>query len=555
MRSVIAAPAAPSDRPAPGPGVAAEQLPGGARIVARLYARLIRRGALWLTAAMAAYLAVEVAAFSAAYPDAASREALMRMADNAAVRMLQGVPHGIDDTGAYVVWDAGWMLQTIVAIWALVVTTRLLRGEEDTERVALVLTGPISAVHVVAAQLGVLMATAGLVGSACAAALMAAGTAPVGALLYGAGVTGFAAVFTAVAAVASQLAPQRRRALGLAAGVLAGAFLLRMVAYSTDSRAWLRWLTPYGWVDELRPYDANTGWPLALPAVVAVGLAALALMLRRHRDTGAAVLSGAEDGTARMGLLGGPAALAWRLNLGVLYGWLTGVAVYAGIIGALSPVVTELGREDPDYQRMLERFGMEAATTEPGFVAFMGPTFGLMIALYVAWRIGAARAEEATGHLETLLAQPLTRGRWLTAHAGLTLAGAVVLGLGAAVSTWLGAQSAGADIGPVDALAPIAAQAPLVVVFAAVAVLMFGIAPRLTTTLPAIVVVAAYVLQMLGPALDAPGWVLALSPFHHLGYVPIDRFPVAAAVVLVAVAAAAATLGGWSFTRRDVTSA
>ena len=28
--------------------------------------------------------------------------------------------------------------------------------------------------------------------------------------------------------------------------------------------------------------------------------------------------------------------------------------------------------------------------------------------MYVAWRIGAARTEEATGHLETLLARPVT---------------------------------------------------------------------------------------------------------------------------------------------------
>ena len=525
---------------------------GGAWVVARLYLRLLRRSALWLTIAMAAYLVVEVLAFQAAYPDTASRAALLRMADNAAVRMLQGVPHGIDNAGAYVVWDAGWMIQSIVAIWALVLTTRVLRGEEDSDRAALVLTAPVSPVRVVAAQVSVFAAAAGLVGSACATALLVCGTAPLGAVLYGAGVAGFAAVFTGVAAVAAQLAPTRRRALGIGAGVLGGAFLLRMVAYSTESRAWLRLLTPYGWVDELRPYEANQWWALTPMLLAATVLVGLALMLRGHRDTGTAVFPGAENSRSRMRFLGGPAALAWRLNLGVLLGWLTGIAVYAGIIGALSPVVTELSRDDPDYQRMLERFGMEAATTEHGFVAFMGPTMGLMIALYVCWRIGAARTEEATGHLETMLSHPVTRRQWIGGHAVLALAGAAVLALGAATATWLGAQVAGADISPGDAVAPVAAQAPLVLAFTGVAVLMFGLLPRLTTTLPAAVVVVAYLLQMLGPALHLPDPVIGVSPFHHLGYVPIEPFRTVPALCLGLAAAAAAAIGGLAFSRRDI---
>lgn len=546
--------AAPS-RPAMAPTGAARPPAGGGRSAARLYVRLVRRSALWLSAAMAGYLVIEVVAFRTAYPDSASREALLRMADNAAVRMLQGAPHGIDDTGAYVAWDAGWMIQSIVAVWALIVTTRLLRGEEDADRAALVLTAPLSPARLVVAQVGVLAAAAGLVGTACAAALLVAGTAPFGALLFGAGVAGSAAVFTGVAAVCSQLAPSRRRALGLGASVLAAAFLLRMIAYSTESRAWLRWLTPYGWVDELRPYDADQWWALAPAFLTAAVLFGVTPALRGHRDTGAALLAGREDTRSRLRLLGGPTGLAWRLNAGVLLGWLTGVAVYAGIIGALSPVVTELSREDPDYERMLERFGMEAATTEPGFVAFMGPTIALMIALYVAWRIGAARTEEATGHLETLLARPVTRRRWLVGHALLALAGAAVLATGAAVAIWVGARTAGADVGLNDALVPVAAQAPLVAVFAAVAVLMLGLAPRLTTALPAALVVVAYLVQTLGPAMKAPEWILAISPFHHLGYVPIESFRVVPALVLVAVAAAAATVGSWAFERRDVAGA
>jgi len=525
----------------------------GARLVAQLYLRLVRRSSLLLAVAATAYLAVEVLAFEAAYPDPAARATLVRMADNPAVRMLQGVPHGIENTGAYVAWDAGWMILTIVAVWAAVVTTRLLRGEEDTDRAALVLAGPVSAGRAVAAQLGVLLAVAGAVGAVCATAMIACGTAPAGALLFGAGIAGFAATFTGVAAVAAQLAPTRRRALGGTAGVLGAVYLLRMIAYSSDSRDGVKWFSPYCWVDELRPFDANRVAPLALLFGAAAVTTTIAVILRVRRDTGAALLRSRDAGRARMGLLGSPVAFAWRLNLGVLAGWLTGLACYALVIGTISPVATELIRDDPDYQQMLERFGMQMAGTERGFIAMMGPSLGLVMAMYACWRIGAARAEEAAGHVETMLAQPVTRRQWLGGHVALTVVGTALLALAAGLTAWLGTRIAGADVGLADTVATTTAQAPLVLAFTGVAVLLFGLVPRLTTTLPVAVVVMAYLLSMLGPALRLPDAVIALSPFDHLGYVPVDHLRVGACLVMVAGGALAAGIGGIAFARRDLT--
>jgi soluble P-type ATPase len=62
-----------------------------------------------------------------------------------------------------------------------------------------------------------------------------------------------AAVFLAVGALCSQLSATRRQAAALSAGVFGLAYLLRLIAYSSSSLRWLRWATPLGWVDELRP--------------------------------------------------------------------------------------------------------------------------------------------------------------------------------------------------------------------------------------------------------------------------------------------------------------
>ena len=62
--------------------------------------------------------------------------------DNPAVRMISGAPHALDIAGGFAVWDAGWIWQLILAVWAILTTTRFLRGEEDLDRSDLVLAGP-----------------------------------------------------------------------------------------------------------------------------------------------------------------------------------------------------------------------------------------------------------------------------------------------------------------------------------------------------------------------------------------------------------------------------
>ena len=56
----------------------------------------------------------------------------------------------------------------------------------------------------------------------------------------------------------------------------------------------------------------------------------------------------------------------------------------------------------------------------------------------------------------------------------------------------------------------------------------------------------------LGGLLEAPGWLLDLSPFHHMGLVPGQPFEATAAAVMLALAALAATLAVRLFGGRDL---
>lgn len=60
-------------------------------------------------------------------------------------------------------------------------------------------------------------------------------------------------------------------------------------------------------------------------------------------------------------------------------------------------------------------------------------------------------------------------------------------------------------------------------------------------------------LTLLGPALSWPGWIIDLSLFTHLAYVPAQPFAVTSAAVMALIGCAAGACGVATFGRRDLT--
>ncbi|HYO20088.1 MAG TPA: hypothetical protein VES02_15650 [Dermatophilaceae bacterium] len=523
------------------------------RTVLSLYSRLTRRGALLMAAGVAVYVGIEVASYSAAYPNGVSPLQFAMFEDNPAVRMMQGVPMALDSAGGFTVWDGGWIIQLLVAVWALLTTSRLLRGEEDVERTDLVLAGPVRATRATALSLVVVAAAALLIGIATTAAMLASGTGVRGSTLFGLGLAGVTATFASVAAVTSQLVNVRRRAAALAAGVLAVAYILRMVGNSTDARSWVRWATPLGWMDELKPYGDPDLRALVPMLVAPVLLAALAVMLRARRDTGGALLANEGGHEPNLRLLGSPAAFAWRSNRAVLLGWIVGLGAYAAVMGALISTMIDWLAQDKSYQQIMGDLGLDEALTTQGFLAMIGIIFGVAIALQVAWRMGAARGEEESGRVEAVLARPVSRLRWLGGHALLSLLGGVLLLAATGTALWLGVAASGSnEITWDDAMRSVLNTLPVVVLIGGLAVLSFGLLPRLTVAIPVTVTVVGYIVTLVGPALSWPAWVLNMSPFTHLAWVPAVPWAATAGIVLTCLGLVLSGAGLLAFHRRDV---
>ena len=90
--------------------------------------------------------------------------------------------------------------------------------------------------------------------------------------------------------------------------------------------------------------------------------------------------------------------------------------------------------------------------------------------------------------------------------------------------------------------------------FLALSALAFAWLPRWTSGIAYGLVALAFVWELFGSLLGAPGWLLGVSPLHHLALVPAQSFRVGASAVMLAIAAAAAVAAVWRFERRDLAS-
>ena len=455
--------------------------------------------------------------------------------------------------GGYVSWRVGGSLAILAGIWGLLGAVRATRAEEDAGRAELVLSGTVGRRQAFLAQLAAIGAGAGALWLALFAAF-AAGAVPVGGAAYLAlAIVSVVPVFVGVGAVASQLAPTRRLATSLGIGVLLIALALRTVAAtSSGGLEWLTWATPLGWAGESRPFADPQPLVLALPVVTAALLLVAAAALTVRRDIGRSLLPARDSAPPRLRLLGSPSAQALRSERGALLAWLMGVGAFALLMGYLSGVATPDVLSE-EVRRQLEKLGTGSIVTPAGWLGFSFIYFVLAVSLFCCMQIGAIRGEEAEQRLESLLALPVGRRGWLAERLLLSATGAAAVALAAGVLAWVGATAQGADVSLPTMIGAGANCLPVALLFLGLGALAFGLAPRASAGIAYGLVAGAFVWQIVGALLEAPGWMLALSPFHDIGLVPGQPFEATGAGVMLAIGIATALAGLWAFRRRDLT--
>ena len=234
--------------------------------------------------------------------------------------------------------------------------------------------------------------------------------------------------------------------------------------------------------------------------------------------------------------------------------WGASVGAFALVLGNVSSSISAAG-VSKHLQEELARLGSGSIFTPVGYLSFVFVVFMFAISLFACAQIAAARREEAGEQLQTLLALPVSRGRWLGGRLVLAALASAGLALAAALLAWIGAVSQGVDVALPQMLAAGANCLPIALLFLGLAVLAYALAPRAGVGIAYGIVVVAFLWDLVGSVLGAPKLLVELTPFAHVGYVPAQPFRLGAASVMVGLAVLSGALALAAFRRRDLTGA
>ena len=525
-------------------------------VVALVTARkAARSGVLWGLIFGVAIASSEIS-YVKIYTNSGQRGALAATyGSNKAMSALFGPAPQLQTVGGFTAFKISMTLMVLGALWGLLTSTRLLRGEEDSGRWDLLLEGLTTRRRAAAQAVGGLavgaltlwMTTAiitALSGQGSTVRIRASSS-----LYFALAMVATAVMFLVVGALTSQLAATRRQAAAVGAALLGVSYALRLIADAGVGFHWLIWVSPLGWVEELQPLTSPQ--PLAFLPIIGFSalLAMSAVSLAGRRDVGKSIVPDRVHARAHLRLLFGPTGLAIRMQRASVIGWWVSISLSALLFGliARSAGATLSG----STEEVLSKVG----ATGTGASAVLGACFlilAVLVAFLAAGQIAAARAEESEGRLDHILIRPVSRTSWLGGRILVAFVFVLVSGVAAALFTWLGAVSQHAGVTLTTLLGSGVNLVPPAIVVAGFGVLAFGIRPRLTSIAVYGLLGWSLLIVIIGGIGAINHWVLDTSVFHHMASAPAVPPNWEASGSMTVVGVACALIGGFAFNRRDI---
>ena len=205
-----------------------------------------------------------------------------------------------------------------------------------------------------------------------------------------------------------------------------------------------------------------------------------------------------------------------------------------------------------NLERELAKLGSGSILTPVGYIAFLFFFVILAISLFTCTQLAAARREEGDEQLETLLALPVGRARWLGGRILLATGATCAIAIASGLFTWVGASSVGVHIALPRMLEAGANCIPVALFFLGIAALSYAIVPRVSSAISYGIVLVTFLWQAVGALLGAPRFVVDLTPFAYVGLVPTQAFRAVAAAVMIGIGLMAGLLAIVAFRRRDL---
>jgi ABC-2 type transport system permease protein len=490
-------------------------------------------------------------------------------------------PVATNTASGYVTFKYGFSSSLMLSIFAMLIGSRLVRGEEARGSMDLLLATPrarrdllrekVLATALSVAVLGLAFGVGALLGEAS----QHDPASVAGALLAGVDLSLLLFFYAMLALFISQYT----RTAGTAAGATGALYTLFFVLDGTGraypNLAWVQRLSPnyyYGLSKPLIPsYGTNFG---AMALLLALGLLLLvgSMVIFLRRDIGtvatlpflrilrkgrartvspeARIERAARDPwlrsvPARVLRAGGP-GLGW---------WMLGVFLYAayaaGIVKSSEQQLRDLINGSPTFAHV---FGTNLLATDYGFVSlavFLIVSIAAM--LYALIRANDWPANQDNGRLDIVLSTPQPRWRVALQWYGAALVGFILLALANALGIMVGAAATGLTLGTGRVFA---ASLALVPPMALIAAAVYALGARLRSTVDLEIVGAylgiAFFMDLLRSALKLPGWTQHLSIFTAYGTPITDGVNWTGVGVMLLLAALFTAIGVYLFQTGDL---
>lgn len=523
----------------------------GTRALLRL---ILRRD--WLLLAVCVVLpaliaAATVVAFNELLPTAESLDAFIFDAANIPGEVaLLGHIYAPTLAGL-VAWRCGGFSAVLVGLGSALFVVRHTRTPEAAGRFELLGATVVGRQAALSASMLLTLGANLVIAALVAGVLIGYGLPVAGSVAFGLSVAAVGVTFAAVAAVAAQLTENASTAKGIATAILGLSYLLR-AAGDVGEPSVLTWLSPIGWMQQIRPFADERWWIFALFAGVVTLLAATAFALSSRRDVGSGLLQPRSGPSAASPRLRGPVSLAFRLHSRSLLVWAAGFAVLGAVIGDLAKTGAEQFTASPQLMNLLARLGGSSGVSD-GFLTLFVLIMVEVAAVYAIMSTLQMQSEETEARVDHVLATSVSRLRWAASYVLLTAVGSVIVlaafSVPAGLTYGLSTGDVGYELPRVFAAAM--AYLPAILVMAGIAMALYGLIPRLTF-LSWGALLGVVVIELLGELLQIGQSIQDVSPFTHVPKVLVSEFSAIPLILLIVVALVLTVMGLIGFQRRSI---
>lgn len=487
-------------------------------------------------------------------------------------------PVALDTPGGYATWKYGFTI-LVMALWPLLIGTRLLRGEEERGSMDVLLSLPRPRARVALEKLAAMWTALLAMGLIIGLLTFAAGQnfnadfGLGGALLYGLNLAVVCGVFGSIALLLSQFTQEAGLAAGMTGGLLLLSIVLDMVHRVIPNTEWVSRLLPVYYYNLSKPlipsYGTNPGALLGLLGL-SVLLSGAALWLFVRRDIGRTVplprllrlperavrperILPVNDWSLRSIYARSLAKLTaptfwWTLAIAGFASWMVFVveqtaeklrSLYEGS-PMLKDVITKVG-------------GGGVASSNAALLSFLYLILPVLLMAFAVTQANRWATDEEDGLHELVLATPQPRLRVVLARFGAFATMTVIIGVFTLLLTALAAVTSNLVLDGGNLTAASLSIIPLGLLMGALGYLFSGwLRAAIDTGLLSFLLVIWFAITFIGPELDWPEGVQRLSAFYYYGSPLLHGLSLGNMLGVTAVAAVALVLASMRFMRKDI---